>query len=432
MEIKKSISNEGEMNSTYSMSGNSPETGKFYFKVIENAGGIPFRLIFGKGIGEGHYIEIGEGIFKLAGIRPEEFTEKLFQNMIQETHPLSPGIPEDTQKARLLFIKGEIKNYRADLLLTTPHGIRKWVRDTSLPLIDEKSGTVIGAYGILNDITNIKPVTTGCKDNIGQTDDRNREPEDIDQLKVAFLQNISHEMRTPLNAIVGFSTLLAEQIPVTDERREYLDIIARNSDHLTEIIDDIVEISRITAKKVKVEKESVNLNRLLRRVYDRYSYPAAEKGIMLVFAMMPDKYVSEVIIDTFKVTQILRYLVENAVKFTDRGKIEFGYELNNGMIEFYVSDTGKGIPIELHDTIFRSFNQAGSNLPGRFEGIGFGLALSKAYVELLDGNIWYETKPGGGSLFRFRIPEERAEEDIVTVLKREKKVAGGTNRHLRL
>ena len=142
---------------------------------------------------------------------------------------------------------------------------------------------------------------------------------------------------------------------------------------------------------------------------------------MLVFALMSDQSVSNIITDSYKITQVLRYLVGNAVKFTSKGKVEFGYEFKDGFIEFYVSDTGIGIPEEFQANLFRRFYQAENNASRNYEGTGLGLAISKAYIELLGGRIWYEPKPVKGSLFKFTIPEERAAEDIVEILKRERK-----------
>ena len=288
----------------------SCDSGLFYFKAIENSGGIPFQLIFGKSIGEGYYLKIGEGILKLLGIPAERFTEKLFQSMIMEIHPLSDNIPFDSQEARRRFLNGEIKNYKADLLLITPTSDRKWIRDSSVPIFDKESGKVVGAFGILTELSNILQSHV----NDDPVPDR---AEEYERLKAAFLQNISHEIRTPLNAIVGFTTLLSEQIPSDDSRREYIDIISNSADHLAEVIDDIVEISKIEAGTVKISKEKVEINKLLLKIYDQFSRPAAEKSILLVFSKMPDKSVSDILTDSNKVSQVLRYLVNNAIKFTD-------------------------------------------------------------------------------------------------------------------
>lgn len=383
----------------------------FWFRLIENSGGVPFQLIFGQNIGEGQYLRIGEGIKDLIGIHPQDFTEKVFQEMVLEACPLTPDIPDDKKTAREKFLKGEIQAYKADILISTADGKKKWIRDTSLPLHDEESGKVIGASGILTEINKDKSYSPqkSLKD-VGN--------EDSERLKATFLQNISHEIRTPLNAIVGFSTLLGEQIPVTDSRREYLNVIARSSDHLVEIIDDIVEISKIETGTIMIKRETVNLNSLLRKVFERYCRMAAEKNVLLIFSLMPDQSVSDIITDSYKVTQVLRYLVGNAVKFTCKGKIEFGYELKEGKIEFYVSDTGIGIPEEFRKNLFRRFFQAENSASRNYEGSGLGLAISRAYIELLGGKIWYEPGPTKGSLFKFTIPEERAAEDIVAKLKR--------------
>ncbi len=169
--------------------------------------------------------------------------------MIEKIVPLSEDTPADMSEVHLKFRNGEIESYNAEILVKTAGNERKWIRYSSLPLIDEETGKAAGAFGILYDITGSKLYLERIKE----------KEDEYDLLKTDLLQNISHEIRTPLNAIVGFSALLGEHIDFPARRKEYLDIITRNSDHLLEIIDDIMEISKIDAKMIKIRKDKVNL-----------------------------------------------------------------------------------------------------------------------------------------------------------------------------
>jgi signal transduction histidine kinase len=354
-------------------------------------------LIFGPQTGEGSYLYTGSGVRELLGVAPGDFTEKVFESMIEELVPLSENTPADRSEARRKFINGEITRYRAEILVRTAGGESKWIRDSSLPLIDEETGKVTGAFGILYDITGSKQIL-----------DRIKEKEDeYDCLKNDLLHNISHEIRTPLNAIVGFSTLLGEHIDIPERRREYLDIITRNTDHLVEIIDDIVEISKIDAKMIRIRKDKVNLNEVLRKVFDQFRAEAFRKGLLLSFEPEHDTGEADVYSDWFKLTEVLGNLVENALKFTFEGRVEFGYSVKDGKVEFYVSDTGTGIPAEQQPKIFSRFFQVDTTSTRIYGGTGMGLSITKAYVELLGGKIWFTSQQGEGSEFRFTVPYER-------------------------
>jgi hypothetical protein len=393
-----------QYNSGYQAGSNevrSQDPGEFLYRVIENAGLVPFRLIFGEQPGEGSYPEVGAGITELLGVAPGDFTEKVFESMIEKIVPLSEDTPADMSEAHLKFRNGEIGSYKAEILVRTPGDERKWIRYASLPFIDEETGRVTGAFGILYDITGSKMYLERIKE----------KEDEFDRLKTNLLHNISHEIRTPLNAIVGFSTLLGEHIDIPARRKEYLEIITRNSDHLIEIIDDIVEISKIDAKMIKIRKDKVNLNSVLLKVYDQFRAEASGKGVLLSFEPEHDTGEADVYTDWYKLTEVLRNLVENALKFTSEGRVEFGYSVIEGKIEFYVSDTGSGIPFEQQARIFSRFFQGDSSPSRRYSGTGMGLPITKAYVELLGGEIWFISQPGEGSVFRFTVLYERAGDD---------------------
>lgn len=377
----------------------SANSGTFYCQAIENADGVPFQLIFGPRIGEGYYLNVGTGIRQLLGISPAEFTEKCFHEMIDKIIPLSDDSPSELSESREKFISGEIKSYKAEVLVRMPGGEKKWIRDSSLPLIDEETGKVIGVFGILFDIDERKRT-------MNQIEKAKEKAENGDRLKSSFLHNISHEIRTPLNAIVGYTTLLCDTENGNGKQQEFMDIIFRSTDHLLEIFDDIIEISNIESNTVKVRKEVINLKTIFRKIYDRSRVKACEKNITLRYVEAPGDTEVNIFTDGFKLLQILLKLIGNAMKFTEEGEVEFGYSVKDNKIEFYVSDTGIGIPQEHHTMIFDRFYQADSSSTRRFEGTGLGLSISKAYVELLDGEIWFESQPGKGSVFYFTLPNE--------------------------
>ena len=371
-----------------------------YIQAIENANGVPFQLIFGPRIGEGFYLSMGPGINQLLGVKPEDFSEELFYNMIEEVKPLNEGNSANLNESREQFLNGEIISYRAEVLVKLPGGERKWIEDSSLPLIDPETGKVIGSYGILFDINEYKQ-------NLLSLEKAKEKVKEGDRLKNAFLHNLSHEIRTPLNAIVGFSSLLNDTQGGNDERHELTDLILRSSDHLLEILNDIVEISNIEAGNIRIVKNKVNVNDILRHLDTLNGPIAREKAISMVYMTALSDTEADIITDGVKVQKALGYLINNALKFTKDGKVEVGYRVNGNMLEFYVADTGIGISPDYQNQVFDRFYQAESSTTRRYEGTGLGLAISKAYIELLGGKIWFNSKQGEGSVFYFTVPIEK-------------------------
>jgi PAS domain S-box-containing protein len=372
-------------------------SGDLLSQAIENADGVTYQLIFGAGIGDGYFLNVGFGVKSLFGISPGEFTEKLFQQMIEEIIPVSEDIPADPVETRKKIIGGAIRKYKAELLVKTQDGEKKWIRDSSVPVIDDKTGKATGVLGIFFDISEHKQTLL----ELGRAIDRATES---DRLKTAFLNNLPHEIRTPLNAIVGFSTLVNEPGQLMQSRLEFQEIITHSSDHLLEIVDDVVEISKIDAKIIRLINKEVNLNQMLQRIYDRFKPEAAEKNILLRYDAPMDEKEIIITTDGYKLFQSLNNLLSNAVKFTFEGKVEFGCFFKEDKIEFYVSDTGIGIGVEHQPNIFKPFYQAESSNTKRYEGTGLGLSIAKAYIELLGGEIWFTSEPGKGSVFCFNIP----------------------------
>ncbi len=228
--------------------------------------------------------------------------------------------------------------------------------------------------------------------------------EESDRLKSAFLANMSHEIRTPMNGILGFADLLKTPGLTGSEQSEYIDIIRMSGDRMLNIINDIIDISKIESGQMQVAVSETNLNKQTEFIYEFFKPQVDKKGIRLVCSNgLPDKD-SVITTDKEKVYAILTNLVKNAVKFTGKGSIEFGYIQKEGYLEFYVKDTGFGIPADRQHVIFDRFIQADISDSRAFQGAGLGLSISKAYVEMLGGTIRVESQECVGSTFWFTLP----------------------------
>ncbi len=227
--------------------------------------------------------------------------------------------------------------------------------------------------------------------------------EEADKLKTSFLHNISHEIRTPLNAIVGFTDLIANRDYPKEQTLEFTKIIQQGSEQLTSVITDIINIATIEADQLKKFEKRTDINTLISNLFPQFTLKVAEKEINLIYSQLNG--VNPIIMaDETKITQILSNLIGNAIKFTDKGTIDYGCQLIDGFLQFYVKDEGIGIPTDLHEKIFERFLQIKITVNREYGGNGLGLSIAKAYVELLGGKIWIKSEPGKGSIFYFTIP----------------------------
>jgi PAS domain S-box-containing protein len=231
--------------------------------------------------------------------------------------------------------------------------------------------------------------------------------EESDRLKTAFLHNISHEIRTPMNAIVGFSALLGEPDVDENSKKSYIEVIMQSSNHLLSIITDIVDISNIEANLIKTVKNEVDINSMIKSLCNQFFPKSYEKRIDLSFESGLKDIDSLIMTDRTKITQILSNLINNALKFTDKGSVDLSFKLKDNFLEFSVSDTGIGIPAQYQARVFDRFYQVQNNVTRLYEGTGLGLAISKAYVKLLGGEMWLTSEPGKGTTFYFTIPYEK-------------------------
>ena len=230
-----------------------------------------------------------------------------------------------------------------------------------------------------------------------------------DRLKSAFLANMSHEIRTPMNGILGFTSLLKEPQLTGKEQKKYIDIIEKSGERMLNTINDIIDISRIESGQVVINISETNVIELIDHTLSFFKPEADKKAIKLLTANKLHE--SDVIIksDKEKINAVLTNLIKNALKFCEKGSIVIGCSQKDNFVEFYVKDTGKGIPPERLDAIFERFVQADIEDKEVKEGSGLGLAISKSYIEMLGGKIWVKSEKDKGSTFFFTIPFIQAE-----------------------
>jgi len=226
--------------------------------------------------------------------------------------------------------------------------------------------------------------------------------EEGDELKTAFLQNISHKIRTPLNGIIGFSDLLNREDLNQEEIREFTALIGQSGKRLIEIINNVLDISKLQTGQVKIEQNPIIINALFSDLLALFNPVAKAKNINLNFR--DDDENTRIYSDETKVNQIFANLISNAIKYTHSGDIDFGYEIRDDFIQFFVKDTGLGIPQNQCAKVFDQFVHNEQCQSKDYEGAGLGLSICKGLVELLGGKIWVESEINKGSTFFFNLP----------------------------
>jgi signal transduction histidine kinase/CheY-like chemotaxis protein len=256
--------------------------------------------------------------------------------------------------------------------------------------------------------------------------------EENDRLKSSFLSNLSHEIRTPMNAILGFTELLLNTDIQKEEQNDYLNIIDKSGKNLISIINDLIEMSKIDSNQITPNITSTNIDSCIRELYETIKV-TIKKDKKIEFFILENKSPAlfNVNTDEVKLKQIIANLVTNALKFTDEGYVAFGYEVNERkkQIKFTIKDSGHGIDKKNQDHIFDRFRRVGEENSEKASGLGLGLAISKAYVEMLGGSIGLQSKIGKGSVFSFTMPLIYNKETTIDSQKTEKNTEtknGGT------
>ncbi len=228
--------------------------------------------------------------------------------------------------------------------------------------------------------------------------------EESDRLKSAFLANMSHEIRTPMNGILGFVDLLREPDLTGEERQKYIAIINKSGQRMLNIINDIIDISKIEAGLMEIHLSESNINEQLEYIYTFFKPETARKGLEFRLTDRLAEGQTNWKTDREKLYAVLTNLVKNAIKYTHQGRIEMGCQLKNNSLGFFVKDSGIGIPLERQQAVFERFIQADIEDRMAYQGAGLGLTISKNYVEMLGGKMWLESREGRGTTVYFTLP----------------------------
>jgi PAS domain S-box-containing protein len=313
----------------------------------------------------------------------------------------------------------------------SPDGKQIWLLVSKIPIRD-KDGVINGMVGITTDITERKLAEEKLQKQKAEIEKQNIEyatlneeylsvneelrasneelkvardkAEESDRLKTAFLQNMSHEIRTPMNGILGFTALLRNPGLTDVKQQEFIQLIEQSGQRMLNIINDIIDLSKIETGQIDISSKEINVNHLLKQLHAFFKPEAEGKGLNLTYKTELSDELCKIKTDETKLTRVLSTLINNALKFTKSGTIVFGYHRKEQVLEFYVQDTGIGIVPEMQEIIFERFRQVDMSIARNYEGAGLGLAISKAFVEKLAGKIWVESELGKGSTFFFNIP----------------------------
>jgi PAS domain S-box-containing protein len=344
-------------------------------------------------LSDGMYVEINEGFSRIMGYTNDDVIGKTSLGLNIWSNP------EDRKElVRGLREKGYYDNLEA-----------QFRKKDGIILTGLMSARLINLKGephlisITRDISDRKIAEVKIMDAL-------KKAEQADNLKTQFLYNMSHEIRTPMNAICGFSDLLCNPNLPYEKQQKYSGIIQRRTNDLLTLIEDILDISKIEVDQLQLKETSGDVNELLKDLYQTWAnfriageIPKNISWKIEYSLIPPENYVTT---DFFRLRQILSNLLANAYKYTEEGIITFGCFLNqNKELQFYVKDTGIGIPNDKYDIIFDRFRQLEEGyLNRKSSGTGLGLSIVKGLVNLMNGKIWLESEPGKGSIFQFTLP----------------------------
>ncbi|WP_455967961.1 hybrid sensor histidine kinase/response regulator [Butyricimonas virosa] len=334
-------------------------------------------------------IEIGDELFKAYGVDRKEFHDDFFRmtTFVASIYPDDRGIFEAIYNRLLAGESCKIDlELRLDLLNT---GEYKWVDLKGVAQEFDERGKVTKVLGFIADIQK-------RRDDEQALIEAKHRAEESDRLKSAFLANVSHEIRTPLNAIVGFSEVIAHTESEC-EREEYLDIVKANSNLLLHLINDILDLSRIESGKMEFIDENIQMDELCEEL--RQMHQMRIKNDVKIIFERPAASLT-IVSDSHRLRQLYSNLISNAIKYTEKGAITFGYKLKGDMMEGYVRDSGSGIPAEKLNNVFGRFEK----LDLLKQGFGLGLSICKSILDKMGGEIWVESELGVGSCFYFLIP----------------------------
>lgn len=304
---------------------------------------------------------------------------------------------EDNNRPMRQALVSEKTTWNREYKIVSRDGSSRWVLVNATPTYFNNQ--LSGSIAVFWDISSIKKHER-------ELVHAKEQAEESDRLKSAFLANMSHEIRTPMNSIIGFASMLNDP-EHTNSRDRFVQIIQKNGHALLYLINEIIDLSKIEAGILKLEPKEANLFQLMEELESNYQIHEIilKRKLQIISRSGLQKDAAYCLIDYKRLQQIYRNLIDNAIKFTHSGIIEFGYEITSSQeLRGWVKDTGTGIPEAQQQKIFERFHQIDSSTYSKNQGTGLGLSITKALVELMGGEIFLESRPGHGSLFSFQIP----------------------------
>ena len=223
-----------------------------------------------------------------------------------------------------------------------------------------------------------------------------------------FLSKIGHEFRTPMNSIIGFSNILAKNNLTADQKELYLEYINSSSDDLLNLVENMIDLAMLEAGQMELNTAACSVNALFNELYanfNRQKHILEKHSVALLMSKSVEENDLVIETDTLRLKQVLSNLISNGLKFTDKGVVEFGYEVNEqNQLYFFVNDSGKGVSEDMQNVIFNSFQKENDDSENQQSGVGIGLAIAKEVVKLMGGDIGFKPNPTRGTLFYFTLP----------------------------
>jgi PAS domain S-box-containing protein len=344
-----------------------------------------------------------EELYKMYGFDPKlpppPYTEHMKLFTPESWEILSTSIAKTTETGVLYEL--ELQTVRKD----GSNGWM-WVRGEAQK---DSDGKIVSLWGAAQDISE-------QKDREIRLEEALEKAMESDRLKSTFLTNMSHEIRTPMNGILGFAELLKEPNLTSDDQQDFIQTIQISGARMLNTINSIVDISKIESGLINVDIKETNINEKIEFTYKFFKPEVEIKELQFLFKNGLPTNEANIKTDNEKVYGILTNLVRNAIKFTYEGSIEFGYEKKGEYLEFYVKDTGIGIPKKQQKFIFERFRQGSESNNRGYEGSGLGLSIAKSYIDMLGGKIWVESEEGLGTTFYFTIPYDTVSEEKAEII----------------
>jgi len=386
------------------------ESEEKYRNIFENAQEGIFQTTI-----SGAYIAANPALANMYGFDSPQELIKCRTNISTEAYS---NHQERNFFLQLMNNQGYVKGYEYEVI--RKDGQKIWFYEDAQAIKDE-NGNILYFEGFVVDITPRKQAELLLKQKNDQIEAQNKEykllneelikaknkAEENDKLKTSFLQNMSHEVRTPLNAIVGFSQLMTDKNQSPDKINSFSQIILTSSYKLLDIIADVIEISQIHANQVKVKLQNFDFIAFLIELVNSFQEKAKEKNLQLLLSMNIQENEYFILSDSEKLKKIFNHLIDNAIKFTIKGSVKIECQNISNSIQISFSDTGIGISEHMQKNIFEPFRQVESGVIRDFGGNGLGLTISKAYVEMLNGSIVLQSTLNIGSTFTITIPAEK-------------------------